>query len=244
MFASPRDVGLYSVAFRVVDVVLLLPALLLQVLFPVLVGRFENRPEDLEAGYRRVADLLAFTGIPLAILLAVFARDVLRVAGGPAYVDGGPSLAILAAGMAAVYVSSGMYYLLMAVGRDRVQLYWSMVGAAVSAAVSLVLVPRWGPVGAATAASLAHASMLAGAALDLRWHMGVNPWPRALPEVLGTAVAIGGLSVAVRAGGGGLLLALPLSGMVLATVLAASPRLRGELRAVLVSPVRPGDVAG
>ena len=85
-YTSHRELGLYAAGYRIIDLLLLVPALMMQVFFPVLVDRAESHDERLELGYRRIADLLTMVGLPLAILVAMFARDLLVVAGGPAYV--------------------------------------------------------------------------------------------------------------------------------------------------------------
>jgi O-antigen/teichoic acid export membrane protein len=232
-YAGDREVGLYSAAFRVIDLLLLVPGLMMQVVFPVLVDRSDGATDRIEAGYRRLEDVLALLGLPLAILLTAFAGDVLRYAGGAAYVDGGPSLAILAWGMLAVFLSNGMYHVLIALGRERIVLFWSAAGAVTAVAAALVLTPRYHAAGAASAAVLAHTTMLAGAAGVLWRERGIRPWPRSAPGLAALGVVVAGLALAVRSAGGGLLVGAPLMAAAALGTVALMPRMRVEMLAIL-----------
>jgi len=239
--ASARAVGQYAAAFRLIDLLLLLPALMLQVVFPAFVAR-AGSVDVLEPRFRRVERVLALLGLPAAVFLTMAAVPVLVVTGGPAYAGGAPSLALLAWGMLAVYLSNGMLYVLVATGRPGALLVWSAVGAAASVVLGLLLAPRLGPIGAATATVTAHTIVLLGLSSVLWRQLRVRPWPDGLPDI---ALATGVVAAVTAI----LLPRLPVvavaaaNAVVLAATLIALPGPRRELTALLRREPSPTAVS-
>jgi O-antigen/teichoic acid export membrane protein len=239
--ASPRAVGQYAAAFRLVDLLLLLPALMLQVVFPAFVAR-AGAVDALEARFRRVERVLALLGLPAAVFLTMAAGPVLVVTGGAAYAGGASSLALLAWGMMAVYLSNGMLYVLVATGRSQALLGWSAAGAAASVLLGLVLAPRFGPIGAAAATVTAHTIVLLGLSSVLWRSLRVRPWPDGLPDI---ALATGVVAAVTAV----LLPRIPVvavaaaSAITLAATLAALPGPRRELAALLRRDPEPTPVS-
>jgi O-antigen/teichoic acid export membrane protein len=180
--ASPVAVGQYAAAFRLIDLMLLVPGLMMQVVFPAFVAGASSTA-SLEARFRRVAGVLTMIGLPSAVILTVAAEPILVLAGGPAYAGGASSLAILAWGMLAVYMSNGMMFVLVARGLTGSLLRWCVIGAVASIALNLLLVPRFGVHGAATATIAAHVSVLFGLGWSLWRELGVRPWPTGMGDV-------------------------------------------------------------
>jgi O-antigen/teichoic acid export membrane protein len=235
--APPRAVGEYAVAFRLVDLLLLLPALMLQVVFPAFVAR-AGETDAMETRFRRVERLLALIGFPVAAFLTLAPGPVLRVTGGEAYVGGAASLAILAWGLAAVYLSNGMLYVLVAAGRSRELLAWSAAGAAASVVLGLLLAPRFGPVGAASATVLAHVVTLAGLSSALWRTARVRPWPDGVGEIA-LATGVVALVTWLLVPRVPLPLAAAATGAIFAATLALLPGPRRELKALLTRPKAP-----
>lgn len=225
---TERDLGLYAAAFRVIDLLLLVPGLMLQVVFPTLVAG-EAGHARLAARYRRVESVLVMIGLPAAAFLWVAATPTLVLTAGPAYADGGPSLALLALGMLAVYVSNGMLYVLVATGRSRALLAWSAAGAAVSVGLSLALVPTSGALGAGIATVTGHTGVMLGLGWTLWRHVGINPWPSLAGEALVVALVVG-VTAAWLLPQVPFLAVVAAGGVAAAAVMFALPGSRRELR--------------
>lgn len=223
-----RDLGLYSAAFRILDLLLLVPGLLLQVVFPAFV---HDTRATIASRYARVTGMLLVLGLPLAAVLTVTSGPALALTAGDAYRDGGRSLAVLSWGMLAVFVASAMLYVLVALGRFSELLVYSALGSITSVTLALLLVPRYGTDGAATATVTAHTMVLLGLGWALRSE-GISPVPSLVPEALGIAVA-GALTAAVLLPSSGLPVALAATAVVGAGLAGALPRVRRELQLVV-----------
>ncbi len=225
-----RELGLYSAAFRLIDLLLLIPGLMLQVVFPAFV-RGDTARIQLASRYRRVAGVLLVIGLPLAALLSVAAGPATAFTAGEAYRDSAPILAALAWGMLAVFMASVMLYVLVALGLYRRLLGWSLCGTLVSVALSLALVPRYGTTGAAIATVTAHTVVLLGLARELgRQH--ISPWPDLIPEAASVALTVATVTVLLLPHAPIALVAGIAAGAA-ALLVAVLPRTRREVTALL-----------
>ncbi len=156
-FQGLAAVGLYTAAYRVLDLAVLLPQSLCQAAYPELAVRRDHR---LPAG-STLAWLLSLTA-PAAALVAVAAGPVMRLLYGKGFEAAGPLLAVLI--WTAVPYTWNRYYacVLVASGRQRTDLAINAGLLAINLALNLALIPRLGGRGAALV-TLATALLYAGA---------------------------------------------------------------------------------
>ena len=166
--------------------------------------------------------------LPVVVVTAVFADEIVRVIGGPGFADAAPVLQlILAIGVS--YLNGVYGNALVALGRQSALLRLSVIVLAANLAINLVLIPPLGAKGAAIA--VVATEVLAFFAVRRLYgrHAGALPSPphgRILLAGLGLLAA-----VAIRALAGGLpdLLLIAVGG---AAALAAYGTLLVSLRAV------------
>jgi O-antigen/teichoic acid export membrane protein len=108
-------------------------------------------------------------------ILALFGKPVLRVLYGAVYAERVDVALWVMGGATILYVASAMGYGLTSARCFRPQLPLFGVVTVVAAGASLLLVPRYGLIGAAAAQAIAGAVQLAGTGTILLWHMGRRP---------------------------------------------------------------------
>jgi len=95
-FRSPEELGFFSIAFGIVNVLLVLPISLTTALFPTLATGLVEGPTT----RRRLADLVArltlVTALPLAVALFLFADAILALWMGVRYLQASDTLRVLA----------------------------------------------------------------------------------------------------------------------------------------------------
>lgn len=225
---AERELGLYAAAFRVIDLLQLVPGLLLQVVFPAFV---HDARATIASRYARVTGVLLVVALPLATLMTVTAGPALALTAGSAYYDGGRYLAVLVWGMVAVFMGSAMLYVLVALQRFWILLAWSAFGSVTSVILALQFVSTFGAGGAAASTVAAHTVVMIGLAWALK-REGVAPMPALVPEAVGVA-AIVGIVAGVSLPRLGLVGAVAVAAGVVAALVAALPRTRRELLALL-----------
>jgi polysaccharide transporter, PST family len=152
-----REVGLYSAAQRLSEVWYFLPMAVTSSVFPTLV---RSRVAD-EAQYltrlRRLFSVMALVALGLALATTLFSASLIRLVYGSGYAGAGPILSIHI--WTAVFVFWGVvgetWYLNE--GLTRLTLYRTGSAALANVALNLVLIPRYGGVGASVATLLSQA---------------------------------------------------------------------------------------
>ncbi len=213
-------VGTYGLAQSVGRVLGMIEDAAAHLFLPLAASAVERGEEaELAAIYGKARSLtFSFLWLPLAPCL-FRASDVVLLAFGPAHADAATPLRVLAASLLVPALLGYTDELLVARDRPGTVLSLGLAGTALTAALLLVLVPRWGVAGAAVAS---------GAGLAVRsfagWaRLGEAPRRatlelRALAEIAATAApAVAAAALLVRAG------SVPPLVRVVVVVLAASP---------------------
>jgi O-antigen/teichoic acid export membrane protein len=221
--------------FLVAQKVMLTLAILLQVInkaaFPS-ASRLVQR--DLPAALSLATQLLRFylvVIIPVFLLVAFHAGDVLALLFGPAYAEAAEVLIALLAALPFLVVSNSLQMLLMALPRPGAVLTARIGGAAVLLSLGLLLIPRTGATGAAVALAAGEVASTAALFLFVFRATGGVPWDRRCfaPPAAGAAAALAYAAVQAWP----IVLKLPLAAaiyLVLVVLLAGVSR--GEMRSI------------
>lgn len=221
LLADDDQVGFFATSFRVIEVLLALPVVILSTALPVLAVAHDADRARLRYGVQKLTEIAALVAIPVTLALAVPATPLLRLLGGDEYAGAGEVLTVQALSLVALFVGQAWQIVLIAMRLQR--------GVAIANAVALVIVvglgaaviPSFGAIGAAWVAVIGETTLavcllasLAFAGRDMIPRMGflgritialapalaialVPGVPRAAAAVLsvgafvGTAVAVG-----------------------------------------------------
>lgn len=148
--SSDAEVGRYAVAYRVLEVLIVVPAYLMSTLFPE-IARQRPHSARLNEIVQGALSSVALAVVPLVVIFVAFAAEVVAVAGGPAYADSAPVLRVLAVAVALLFVNTVFFQSLVALNRQR-NLFLLLLGVLVgNVALNLLLIPSLGAMGAAIA---------------------------------------------------------------------------------------------
>jgi len=204
--ADTQEVGLYSVGVRIASAMALLLTAF-RTAWPAFAYSIEDDREA-KRTYAFVLTYLVFLTTWVATGLALLSPWLVDWIAAPAFAESSRVVGPLAF---AVVIFAGYVVMVIGVGRARrTQFNWVVTGAAaiVNVALNLILIPRYGMMGAAAATIAAYATMFAGMAW---WAQRIYPVPYQWRRVA-TAVAAGLALVAVgKLAGGGLPVAVALS---------------------------------
>jgi O-antigen/teichoic acid export membrane protein len=198
LVSTETETGYFGAAFRVTEVLLTLPTLIVAAAFPIFSRAARDDHERLAYGVDRVfqAALVAGGGLSLALVLgAPFAIDVVA---GPGFEPAVDVLRIQALGLMLSFVSTTLFYSLLSLRVHRAILATACVALAVNLVLTGVLGGAHGATGAAVATVIAElAGIVVAAGMLLRSHRAVMPGLGGIPRV------------AVAAGLGALVLLVP-----------------------------------
>jgi O-antigen/teichoic acid export membrane protein len=140
--SSPREVGLYTAGYRVLNQVLATYYLMTQVLYPQFAqqGR-EERAHMLRAG---IWLPLAGAGIAIAVLVSLFRRTILTVLFGHEFLAAGSLLVLLSWSIPLDFLTSYLSNAFIAWGMEKRVLVCTVIAAAGNIALNRWLIPGFG----------------------------------------------------------------------------------------------------
>jgi O-antigen/teichoic acid export membrane protein len=188
-----RETGLFATAFRIFEILLGIPTLVLAVALPLLaVAGAEDRVR-LRYALQRMTEVGVAVSLLLVLVTVVLAERAIVLLGGEAYHDAAPILRVLAFALLGIFVSQVLTLGLVSLRRQRDVALANAVALALVVVLGIVLVDAYGGMGAAAAAVVTEA-VLAFLLLGLlaRFDRAVLPSAGLLPRVL-AAGAVGGL---------------------------------------------------
>ncbi|MEO0562187.1 MAG: flippase, partial [Chloroflexota bacterium] len=233
-------VGKYSVGYRWLLALNVIPAFFTMALFPRLSQQAKDDRAGMRRGYALSLKLLAAVVFPAAVLLTFWARPLTLLLGGQAFLpEGAIALQIMVWSMPLGWMNSLTQYVLIALDRQR-QLTWAFaVGVTFNIVTNLIFIPMYGFRAAAVTTIFSEAILMIGFAVLLRGELpGVNVigvlWRPGLAAGVMSAVMWGVLSV------GGWLAAATVLGVVVygAAWLVTGPFSQDEW--AVLGPMLPG----
>ena len=189
-YASQEDAGIYNAVIRLM-LILTLPLTLVQTLLTPMSASLsgEGRLDELRSLYRTATRWIFTSMVPIVLVVLLFSDVFLGVVGAD-YMEGGDSLALLAATLLLAGFANPAGYAVTMSGRSGITLLNSVLCFLTTVGVALWLIPEFGIFGAAGARA---ASLLVNNALTLvqgKWILGLNPFSLALLKpILAGAVA-------------------------------------------------------
>lgn len=199
LLATELETGYFGASFRVLEVLLPIPALAVGAVFPILARAGRDDIERLAYVSQRIFDVALIAGAGMVLLLEVGAPLILQVLAGEA---GRPSVIVLrlqAPALLATFIAVGCGFSLLSLRRHRAMLLANLVALVFSVVLTVALVPGLGARGAAVATTSAEwALALAAAILLVRTHRRLRLSLRvAAPVSLATALGATSLALPV-----------------------------------------------
>jgi O-antigen/teichoic acid export membrane protein len=195
--AAAVETGYFAVSFRVMEVLVNLPPILLGAAFPIISRTVWSDRARFEQTTARMFALALMLGSLISLTLVLGAPFAIEVLAGS---QGHPSTAVLqiqAAGIIATFVASATGYPLLALHRNKETLVANVICLATAIVLTLALTPTWGAKGAAVSAVSAEFFLASVTAFALMRRGGVKLPLREVPIVLLAAFAALGLGLLV-----------------------------------------------
>ena len=195
LFRTRAEVGLYGAAYKVLDVITILPTVFMGLVLPVLANVWTSGDrQDFNRKLGRAFEFLSILAIPLVFGTIAVASDVMTLIAGPEFAEAGPLLAVLMAAGAMVFWSALYGHTIVAIGLQRRMLWGYGADAVISLALYFLLIPRYGAVAAAWVTLFSEAFMFLATAFVVIRATGARPdlrvWLRSLAA---SVIMFGGL---------------------------------------------------
>jgi O-antigen/teichoic acid export membrane protein len=151
LLTNKAEVGQYAAAAKLPAVLGGFIAIWVSAIYPHASKLFMHDSDALRRQLGSFISLSIVAALPLAAGAAILGTPVMTGLFGPAYSPAGPPFAILMAASAILVVATNYTSVAMAAGQERVFALSVTVAAIVNVLLNLLLIPLWGPMGAAIA---------------------------------------------------------------------------------------------
>ena len=150
LFRSQTEVGLYGVAYRVIDILTVIPMMFMGLLLPSLTLAWTNGDhEQFRSRLSRAFDLFMIFVIPVIFGAQIVGVKLIQFIAGSGYEQSGDVLKILILALFGVFVGTLFGHLVVALNKQRTMIVGYASAAALSLAGYIYVIPRYGMFGAA-----------------------------------------------------------------------------------------------
>lgn len=154
--SSPSSVGLYDAANGLALVLLIIPSLLSQALYPYLSQQFSCQANKFGEIINFVQWTLAAVSIPIAIGLILLSDQFINLFYGPAYNQSAQILKIIGLGLPVVFMRSIFGWVLAAIDKVKLMMWTNLMGFVLNIALNALLIPKYTSAGAAMATTISN----------------------------------------------------------------------------------------
>jgi len=150
LIKSEVDVGLYGAAYRVVDVLTMLPFVLAGLMLPQLTSALrENNKNKFRKIIQNSFDLMIIIALPLVIGTQFVAGPLMRLVAGEEFLASGAILKLLIFAAGIISISVVFSHTILAIEKQK-QTIWAYVLTAVTTLIAyLIFIPKYSYLGAA-----------------------------------------------------------------------------------------------
>ncbi|MFQ5870085.1 MAG: flippase [Candidatus Zixiibacteriota bacterium] len=152
------DVGIYGLAFKVLELVLILPALFLASVFPLMSEYAKSRKEELSTLMQKSFEVLLMLSLPAIGGTLVLAPKLISFLGGEQYQPASLALKILILATLFSYLNGLFVHLIISLELQKRLLLICIVTVTVNVALNFILIPRYSYNGAAVATVISEAA--------------------------------------------------------------------------------------
>jgi O-antigen/teichoic acid export membrane protein len=184
LFEPFEQVGLYTLAYRILEFILVLGSIFLTTVFPLLSEAVaHDEPRALRL-IQSSTDALVLLALPVVAGGLVLAPRIVELAGGPDFADASTPLSILLFAGALSWINGVFGFALVAKRRQLAALWLNLTALAFNLGLNLLLVPVYGIVVAAVVTVASELVILAGSYPLMRRHFSFFPRLRTLGAAL------------------------------------------------------------
>ena len=154
LFRRPEEVGIYTIALRISEVIGFMLVIANFVMAPVIVKLFESGElVKLQKLVTRSSRAVLSVGLPLMLIIIVFRKNILLFFGED-LLDGQEALLVLCFGQFINVVFGSVGLLLVMTGHQKFSIFSLTAATGLNIILNLVLVPRYGLMGTAIATAM------------------------------------------------------------------------------------------
>jgi O-antigen/teichoic acid export membrane protein len=232
-FKGDAVVGYYQTAYKFIDALNFIPSNFTLAIFPVLSRMAADAKDAMLRAYILSLKILLWLALPITVGTMFVARELIMIFGGEAYLpDSAIALQVLIWFLPFSFINSVTHYVLIALGQQRFLTKAFVIGVTFNVIANVIAIPPYSYVGAALVTICSEMVLLIPFYYSVRKNLAAVPFVSIAWRPI-VASGVMGLALWWLIAQIGVVLAVPLAGIVYVIVLIALGALGADERAVL-----------
>ena len=137
------DVGVYSVAYKILEAVIFLPAIYIGLIMPLLSKHAFADREEFKKTFQSAFNTLSIFALPFAAYIFVLSDPIIRIIGGSGFGQSGPVLKILSFAILMIFFGNMGGNAIVALNLQKKGMWIYLAGAIFNVAANLIFIPRY-----------------------------------------------------------------------------------------------------
>ena len=169
------ELGIYGSAYKVIEILQLLPGILLGNIFPVITNYVATKNEKLRSVIQRSFDVLAVLGLPITAFVFIYSKQIINIIVGPEFSLATKPLQILAFAVFLNYFSGLFCYIALALNKQISLIYVYLTAAIFNVATNLIFIPIYSYTAASVITLVTQVIVLIGSFSICRKELAIIP---------------------------------------------------------------------
>jgi len=174
LMRSPEEVGVYSVAYKVLEMAVFIPALYAGLVMPKLAEYAKNRKEEFIKIFNKAFDIISIMAFPAVVFLFLLASGIVQLIGGNAFAPAAHLLQILTVAIFVIFYGNLGGRGLIALDLQKQAMWIYLAGAVINIITNVIFIPQYGAVAAAWTTVLTEVFVTVAMFALIRKSMGTN----------------------------------------------------------------------
>ncbi len=141
-------VGLYSAAYRLSEISIIIPAMFMSAIFPVLSVRHKHSRDTFLNVYEKSFKYMLYLSLPMALTVTLLAQPIISLIFQNEFSGSAAALQVLIWAAACMYVTMVLGSVLVAADKQILNLKIIVTATALNIILNLVIIPKYGYIGA------------------------------------------------------------------------------------------------
>jgi O-antigen/teichoic acid export membrane protein len=174
---SEVEVGIYGLAYKILEVVIIIPSVLSANLLPVMADSISAGASVLASVIRRTVVVSAMIVLPIAVFIYLFAPEAVTFLATGEFIDAALPLRILTLAMVFIFFTTVLLQSMIAARASKRLIVWYFIALSLNTLVNLAVIPRYSYLGAAVTTVCTELLLLAGIVFSAHRNLGSRlPW--------------------------------------------------------------------
>lgn len=173
---TPHEVGIYGIAYKVLEALIFFPAMFVGIMMPILSRTAAESHKHFSVIFQKVFDILSLGGIPLAVIGALTSASFIAIIAGKGFADATAPLQILFIAIGIIFYGSLASNSVIALDLQNKAMWIYGAGMVINVGANLFIIPRYSYIGASWTTVITEA--IVTIALFFLIYKKTGAWPR------------------------------------------------------------------